>query len=137
MLKTKQIKQTRCMTCGKPITSGFFCAKCVEAGSTEEVKEDGWKGTVFTGERRRKREQQMFREELLLWGKRMAILAAVVLVGFGGWKIFGDRIQVEFRSAATVFRPKDRTDPNNLHPVQLDDKGNPVGTAPVAHKFDR
>ena len=137
MLKTKTRTKEKCMSCGAPIESGFFCAKCVKAGeSSAEVKEDGWQGTRFTGERRKQREKQIFREELALWGKRAVMLVIIALVFVGGWKIFGDRIQTEFRDAADVFRPHDRTDPNHK-PVQLDVKGNPVGTRHFAGQHDR
>jgi len=138
MRSAKQIKELKCMGCGATIASGFFCQKCVELGAVEQPKEaELWKGRRFTEERKRKVRQQMLRDDLMSWSKRVAICLIAGLAFLGGWKVFGDQITVEFKSAASVFKPADRADPTNAHPVQLDSKGNPVGTSSFSGKYNR
>ncbi len=136
MRKANQIKSGVCMTCGTPVTRGLFCAKCIEAGSgVEEAKPEGWKGIRFSEDRKRRFEKQMLRDELTTWGRRLTYVVIIALVFFGGWKVFGDRIQTEFRQAADVVKPADRTDPT-AKPV-LDARGNPVGSTHFTGKLNR
>ena len=119
MRSAKQIKQLKCMGCGMPVASGFFCQKCIDLGAEETPKEiELWKGRRFTEERKKKVRQQMLRNDVSVWGKRIAICVIVALTFIGGWKVFGDQITVEFKSAASVFKPADRTDPTKAHDVQ-------------------
>lgn len=126
------------MGCGAPVSSGFFCQKCIETGAeATPAEQELWKGRVFTEDRRRLRERAMFRDELAMWGKRLSLGLIILLAGFGGWHMFGDRIQSEFRDAASVVKPHDRTDPT-APPQQLDAQGNPViNSAHFTHKYDR
>ena len=136
MRNPNQIKATKCMSCGAPVTKGLFCARCVEEGAKDEPKADGWKGSRFSEERKQRVRQQMLHADLKMWGKRAVVLTIAALTFLGGWKMFGDRIQTEFHEAVTVFKPAER-DPTNAHPVPLDAKGNPVGTDQFSHKYNR
>src|SRR5436305_2660043 len=97
MPKAKSTEALTCMNCGAPIRSGFFCAKCVAAGEHDAPKkpkkDDGWKGSRFSGEAKKKRQRELLMEDLATWGKRVVILAVIAAVGWGGWSLFGDRIR--------------------------------------------
>jgi|SRR5579885_1545385 len=141
MAMRQPIKQTRCMGCGTPINTGFFCPKCIDTGSDDpeapKVKEDGWKASRFSGEAKRRRQQQLFKYELATWGKRVVLLGVAFVACFGGWKLFGDRIKAEFRAAGTFAQPNTKVDATNLHPQQLDSNGNPVGSQGFVSKHDK
>jgi hypothetical protein len=132
----KQIKQEKCMGCGKPVTSGFFCARCVDEGAQDAPKPEGWIKSRFTEERRKRVERQWLKEDLMRWSKRLCAVAASGVVFLGGWHFFGDRIQQEYREAANVVRPHDRTDPSKK-PVDLTEKGNPAGSDNYSHKHNK
>jgi hypothetical protein len=123
------------MGCGIPINAGFFCAKCIEAGD-DSPKEDGWKGTRFAGEAKKRRQQQLFKEDLALWSRRIVIVVTLLVLSVTGWNLFGDRIRMELRAAQTIAQPSPTTDPTVEHPIQLDKNGNPVGTQAFARKHD-
>ena len=79
------------MSCGAPIKSGFFCARC-QSGEEPAKKDDGWKGSRFTGDAKKKKQHDLLMEDLGRWGKRLMIVLIIVGVGFGVKTLFGARI---------------------------------------------
>jgi hypothetical protein len=77
-----------CMNCGAPIKSGFFCAKC-QAGENDDAdigkakgKNEAWKGSRFSGDAKKKRQQQLLMEDLTTWGKRLIVVLVLAGIGF-------------------------------------------------------
>lgn len=111
----------QCMNCGAPIEAGgFFCKKC-QAGETPESKQDGWKGSRFTGEAKKKRQQQLLMEDLKVWGKRLAILLVLGGVGWGGYAMFGNTIRERLNQAQNATAPKEKYDPTKDAATSEDD----------------
>lgn len=133
MAKTTDATALTCMNCGAPIKSGFFCAKC-QSGETDEAKgkgkgkEDGWKGSRFSGEAKKKRQQALLMEELQIWGKRILILAVICGVAFGVKTLFGERIVAWYDNVRGVTAPHDKYDPTKDASTDADDQANPNGT---------
>lgn len=107
-----------CMNCGTPIKSGFFCAKC-QSGENDDVKpNDGWKGSRFTGEAKKRRKQQLLMEDLARWGKTLLILVVIGGIGYGVYALFGDQIKTKIREAQNVTEQKDKYDPTKDKAIQ-------------------
>lgn len=122
MAKSDTSDALKCMNCGAPIKSGFFCQKC-QSGENDDAKPaDGWKGSRFTGEAKKKRQQQLLMEDLMRWGKVLLILAIIGGVGYGGYAMFGDRIKAALHGAETVTQPKAKYDPTKDATANEDDQ---------------
>ena len=117
----------KCMNCGAPIKSGFFCARCQSGEEPSTGKGEAWKGSRFTGDAKKKRQQQMLKEDLTTWGKRLLILVILCGVGFGGYVMFGDRIQAAFHQAQSVTQPREKYDPTKDASTTEDDQGQANG----------
>ncbi|MEA2553793.1 MAG: hypothetical protein QOJ65_1969 [Fimbriimonadaceae bacterium] len=111
MAKPNTTEALKCMNCGTPIKSGFFCAKCQSGEIEVKSKEDGWRGSRFTGDAKKKRQQQLLMEDLMRWGKMLLILAIIGGVGYGGWAMFGTQIKAKIAEAQNVTKPKEKYDP--------------------------
>lgn len=109
------------MNCGKPIKSGFFCARCQSGEAEETKKDDGWKGSRFTGEAKKRRQRQLLMEDLARWGKTLLILAVLAGVGYGVYAMFGDQIKAKFNQAKSVTGPREKYDPAQDKSVNDDD----------------
>jgi len=111
MAKSNTSDGLKCMNCGAPIKSGFFCQKC-QSGENDDAKPaDGWKGSRFTGDAKKKRQRELLMDDLMRWGKTLLIIAIVGGVAYGGYAMFGDRIKAAFKGAETVSQPKPKYDP--------------------------
>jgi hypothetical protein len=120
MAKPNTSEALACMNCGAPIKSGFFCAKC-QSGETEEVKkEDGWRGSRFTGEAKKRRKRQLLMEDLARWGKTLLILAIIGGVLYGAYALFGDQIKAKINQARNVAEPQAKYDPTKDRTLQED-----------------
>lgn len=117
----------KCMNCGTPIQSGFFCAKC-QAGDGPAQGEDGWKGSRFTGDAGRQRRRKLLMEDLARYGKMLLILAIVGGVAFGGYAMFGDRIRAALGQAESVTKPREKYDPTKDGEATEDGKGEQNGS---------
>jgi hypothetical protein len=60
-------------------------------------------------------------EDIRTWSKRVLVLAIIVGVGFGGWKLFGPRIQNYIHNAEVVTTPHDKYDPTKDATADPDD----------------
>ncbi len=122
MAKSNTSDALKCMNCGAPIKSGFFCQKC-QSGESDDVKPaDGWKGSRFTGDAKKKRQQQLLMEDLRRWGKTLLILAIIFGVGYGGYALFGNRIKDAFKGAQSATAPKAKYDPTKDATVNEEDQ---------------
>lgn len=100
----------KCMNCGAPIASGFFCKRC-EAGDEPTTEKEAKAGSRFSGETLRKRKQKLLLEDLARWGKMLLILAIVGGVGYGVYAVFGDQIKAKITDAQKATAPKEKYDP--------------------------
>ena len=128
MAKTNTSDALTCMNCGTPIKSGFFCAKC-QSGETEETKkkDEGWKGSRFTGEAKKRRQRQLLMEDLARWGKTLLILAVIGGIGYGAYAIFGDQIKAKFNQAKVATEPQDKYDPTKDKEIQEEEAASTGG----------
>lgn len=117
----------KCMNCGTPITSGFFCAKC-QAGDGPSGGEDGWKGSRFTGEAGKRRRQKLLMEDLARYGKMLLILAIVGGIAYGGYAMFGDKVKEKLNQASDVTKPREKYDPTKDGAATEDGKGEQNGS---------
>ena len=129
-----------CMSCGTPIKSGFFCARCQsgEGGDLEVVnkgggkaqakgKNDAWKGSRFSGEAKKQRQKEMLKEDLAIWGKRLVIVAVLAGIGFAVYSLWGDRIVAWVNNARGVTAPREKFDPTKDASANEDDQAQANG----------
>jgi len=112
-----------CMTCGVPIKSGFFCARCASGDTPDQrkdKKDDGWKGSRFSGEAKKKKQQALLMEDLTIWGKRVVIVAVVGGLGYAGYALFGDRVKGMIHGAESVSN-REKYDPTKDKTTSEDD----------------
>lgn len=122
MAKSNTSDALKCMNCGAPIKSGFFCQKC-QSGETDDAKPaDGWKGSRFTGDAKKNRQRQMLMEDLRRWGKTLLILVIIAGVGYGGYAMFGDRVKAAMHGAESATQPKPKYDPTKDASTNEDDQ---------------
>lgn len=122
MAKANTKDDLTCMSCGTPIKSGFFCEKCVKGENDKAKPSDGWVGTRFTGEAKKRRQRQMMMDELATWGKRLLIVAVIGGLGYGGWTMFGSRIKATISEAKSVTDQKPKYDPTKDAAANEDDQ---------------
>ena len=124
------------MNCGTPIKSGFFCAKC-QAGETPSSSAgssgDSWKGSRFSGDAKKRRQQEMMKQDLAIWGKRLVILLVLAGIGFGGYVMFGDRIMAAVHQGESVAKPREKYDPTKDAAANEDDQGQQNGQRPLSN----
>jgi hypothetical protein len=118
MAKSNTSEALTCMNCGAPIKSGFFCAKCQSGESEESKKVDGWKGSRFTGEAKKRRKRQLLMEDLARWGKTLLILAILGGIGYGAYALFGDQVKAKLNEAKVASEPQDKYDPTKDKEIQ-------------------
>ena len=112
----------KCMNCGAPIKTGFFCQKCQSGENDDAKSKDGWTGSRFSGDAKRKRQRQMLMDDLATWGKRLLILAVLGGIGYGGWTMFGPQIKSAINGAKTATESKPKYDPTKDAAANEDDQ---------------
>ena len=122
MAKSNTSDGLKCMNCGAPIKSGFFCQKCQSGENDNPKAADGWKGSRFTGDARKKRQRELLMEDLGRWGKTLLILVIIAGVGYGGYAMFGDKIRGLVHGAATATEQKPKYDPTKDATANEDDQ---------------
>ena len=122
MAKSNTSDALKCMNCGTPIKSGVFCQKCASGENDEAKPADGWKGSRFTGEAKKKRQRQLLMEDLSRWGKTLLILLIIGGAGYGAYAMFGNKIKAQFSQAKEVAAPKAKYDPTKDAAANEDDQ---------------
>ena len=123
----------KCMNCGAPIKSGFFCARC-QSGENDDLeikgkgKADAWKGSRFSGEAKKKKQQALLKEDLTIWGKRLLTLAIVGGIGFAVYSLWGDQIVAWAQRVGGSTAPREKYDPTKDAQADTDDKGEATGS---------
>ena len=136
--KPKATEALTCMNCGAPIKSGFFCLKC-QSGENDDVqsKDDGWRGSRFTGDAKKKRQKELLMEDIKTWSMRVLVVAVVAGVGFGGWALFGARIKNYIKNASVVTTPHDKYDPTKDPAADVDNMGKANGKPAFVKQHDK
>ena len=127
MPKPKDAEALTCMSCGAPIKSGFFCANCVSVEDAPKKKDDGWKGSRFSGEAKKKRQQALLMEDLTRWAKRIIVVAILLGIGFGVKAMFGTQIVAWIDKVRGETAPKEKYDPTKDKAADVDDQGKANG----------
>jgi len=137
MPSPKEAEALTCMSCGTPIKSGFFCARCASGEEPAKKKDDGWKGSRFTGEAKKKKQQALLREELGRWAKRILVLAVIGGIAFGVKAVFGTQIVAWYDKMRGVTTPREKYDPTKDKSADVDDQGQANGTRAFTKAHDQ
>ena len=126
-MPSTKAESLQCMSCGAPISSGFFCARCQSGEEPEQKKVSGPAGSRFSGAAKKQRQKELLKEDLAAWTKRILILAVIGGLGFAAYYFFGDDIKAYYNKMRGVTSPHEKYDPTKDSQVDSDDQGQANG----------
>ncbi len=119
----------QCMSCGAPISSGFFCARCQsgEEPAPKKGMSNGPAGSRFSGAAKKQRQQELLKEDLTTWTKRILILGVIGGLGYAVYFFFGTDIINWVNRVRGVTAPHEKYDPTKDSQADGDDQSQANG----------